>query len=304
MNPFFSIIIPTYNRASMIPKAIESVLQQTFVDWELIIIDDGSIDNTAEIVKTYTDSRIKYIWQENQERSVARNKGISIAKGRYICFLDSDDYYLKNHLNEFYNHINGKEQIAFFYSDLLFETESGEIEKHFHNEEFTNDLAFVLRTTIHSQQTCTHRSILEKHSFNKRFKVGEDIELWMRIFNEFPVFHIKTATVVVVQHDNRTIDKLNTNAYKSLIGLYDYIFSKPNPGSKIPVSYRRFLYSSVYFGIAKSFILNKKKWNAIYFLIKSVCKKPFVKYVKYRLYLIYKLVFTLHYCDIFIKEEN
>jgi len=93
MNPFFSIIIPTYNRASMIPKAIESVLQQTFVEWELIIIDDGSIDNTAEIVKTYTDSRIKYIWQENQERSVARNKGISIAKGRYICFLDSDNKY-------------------------------------------------------------------------------------------------------------------------------------------------------------------------------------------------------------------
>ena len=305
MNPVFSIIIPTFNRAHMLSKAIESVVNQVFLDWELIVVDDGSTDATKDCVQRFNDNRIVYHWQENQERSAARNKGIALSKGRYICFLDSDDYYLPSHLQEFYNFIIEKEYPeAFIYSNLLFETKSGEVKPHIHDEEFNGDLAFILRTTIHSQQTCLHHSILKHYSFNPKFKVGEDIELWMKIFNEYPVYHIKAQTIVVVHHDNRTIDRYNTSAYKSIIGLYNHIFSKPNPGSKIPASYRRFLYSSVYFGIAKSHILNKKKWQAVFYLIKAVIKKPFVTYVKYRLYLIFKLLFAHNYCEVFIKEQG
>ena len=86
----FSIIIPTYNRAAFLPKAIESVLAQTYTDWELIVVDDGSTDNTREVVAQYNDERIIYIYQENAERSAARNNGISQAKGDFICFMDSD----------------------------------------------------------------------------------------------------------------------------------------------------------------------------------------------------------------------
>lgn len=88
----FSVIIPTYNRASMLPKAIESVLAQTYPNWELIIVDDGSTDNTKELVANFIekDGRIKYIYQENAERSAARNNGIKNAKGEYICFLEQN----------------------------------------------------------------------------------------------------------------------------------------------------------------------------------------------------------------------
>ena len=96
--PFFSIIIPTYNRAHIIHRPIDSIIAQTFTDWELIIVDDGSTDHTQAIVDSYNDSRIKYIWQENQERSSARNHGIKLAKGEWICFQDSDDEYLPEHL--------------------------------------------------------------------------------------------------------------------------------------------------------------------------------------------------------------
>src|SRR5690554_3168461 len=93
--PLFSIVIPTFNRASYITKAIESVINQTINDWELIIIDDGSSDNTFEVIKPYLlDQRIKYQYQINQERSIARNNAVKISLGEYICFLDSDDYYL------------------------------------------------------------------------------------------------------------------------------------------------------------------------------------------------------------------
>src|ERR1035437_3389515 len=101
-NPVFSIILPTFNRAHMLSKAIESVLSQSFVNWELLIVDDGSTDNTALLVSNYTDVRIQYIYQQNQERSAARNNGIVKAKGQYICFLDSDDYFREDHLFRFY----------------------------------------------------------------------------------------------------------------------------------------------------------------------------------------------------------
>ena len=94
MLPKVSIIIPTYNRANLLPRAINSVLNQTFKDFELIIVDDGSTDNTRKVVKEFEekDSRIKYIWQENfGGPAKPTNTGLKISKGKYIAFLDSDN---------------------------------------------------------------------------------------------------------------------------------------------------------------------------------------------------------------------
>ena len=80
-NPFFSIIIPTYNRAHIIHRPIDSIIAQTFTDWELIIVDDGSIDDTKSIVDLYQDERIRYVRQENKKESAARNNGICLSNG-------------------------------------------------------------------------------------------------------------------------------------------------------------------------------------------------------------------------------
>jgi glycosyltransferase involved in cell wall biosynthesis len=99
LSPTFSIIIPTYNRASHLPTAIESVVAQSRADWELIIVDDGSKDNTKGAVLPYTnDPRIRYHYQKNKELNGARNTGARLAQGTYCCFLDDDDNYEANHL--------------------------------------------------------------------------------------------------------------------------------------------------------------------------------------------------------------
>jgi len=95
--PPVSVIIPTYNRASWLRGAIDSVLDQTFADFELIVVDDGSTDNTKEIVADYGD-KIRYFYQPNKGPSAARNTGIGQAKADLICFLDSDDRWIKNKL--------------------------------------------------------------------------------------------------------------------------------------------------------------------------------------------------------------
>jgi glycosyltransferase involved in cell wall biosynthesis len=96
----FSIIIPTFNRAQLLSRAIESVLAQDFSDWEMIVMDDGSSDNTGDVVRIFSDvdQRITYHFSKNQGAAAARNFGASFASGRYITFLDSDDEYLPGHL--------------------------------------------------------------------------------------------------------------------------------------------------------------------------------------------------------------
>ncbi len=91
MNPKVSVVIPTYNRADKVQMGIHSVLAQTFSDFEIVVVDDGSSDNTEEILKEAFGDRIRYFRQSNQGASIARNRGVAEARGEWIAFLDSDD---------------------------------------------------------------------------------------------------------------------------------------------------------------------------------------------------------------------
>ncbi|MDB9281516.1 glycosyltransferase family 2 protein [Halorubrum ezzemoulense] len=96
-----SVVIPTYNRADVLPRAIESVLNQTYSDFEIIVVDDGSTDNTEEVVTSYTDDRVEYIpFSGNEGANAARNEGIRQSNGKYISFLDSDDKLLPTYFEE------------------------------------------------------------------------------------------------------------------------------------------------------------------------------------------------------------
>lgn len=112
-----SVIMPVYNNETYVGKAIESVLNQTIKDLELIIVNDGSIDNTENIIKSYNDYRIRYYYQNNSGPGAARNYGMSLAKGEFIAFIDSDDMYKENKLQEQMNFLINNEKYSLVYCE-------------------------------------------------------------------------------------------------------------------------------------------------------------------------------------------
>ena len=119
--PFFSVIIPSYNRAVLIGKTIDSVLQQTFQDFEIIIIDNKSTDNTTEILRPYLrDERIRlHVQEQNYERSRSRNKGMELAAGQYLSFLDSDDILDANSLELAFQFVSSHSNTNIFYHHYM-----------------------------------------------------------------------------------------------------------------------------------------------------------------------------------------
>lgn len=112
--PTFSVVIPLYNRAAIIEQTLRSVLDQTFQDFEIVVIDDGSEDNPQPVISGLGDSRIRYVRQNNSGANVARNRGIDEAVGRYIAFLDSDDRFLPHHLESSLKCLSRAENIVSF----------------------------------------------------------------------------------------------------------------------------------------------------------------------------------------------
>lgn len=109
--PTISVIIPTYNHAGTLPRAIDSVLAQTFEDFELLVVDDGSTDDTAAVIADYEDDRVRYVPHEtNRGASVARNTGIDHARGEFVAFLDSDDEWLPTKLERQLDCLRGRSE--------------------------------------------------------------------------------------------------------------------------------------------------------------------------------------------------
>jgi glycosyltransferase involved in cell wall biosynthesis len=105
--PFFSVVIPVYNRAAILETALRSVFEQTFQDFEIVVVDDGSSDDPCKVVDRIADPRIRFVRQENRGGAAARNLGIDEARGRYIAFLDSDDVFLPHHLQAMHDLLDG-----------------------------------------------------------------------------------------------------------------------------------------------------------------------------------------------------
>ncbi len=221
----FSIIIPTYNRSGMIGKAIESVLAQTYSHWELIIIDDGSTDNTREIAKRYNDKRIKYYYQKNKGKSAARNKGIEMSKGDYLAFLDDDDYYLNDFLFSFYKKIKDNNfKKALYMCDVIEEEESGEKIYFSKNMKYIdNPPLFLWINSTNYLPFVTHRDAFQHNIFDIRFPLGQDFHLLIRIAMNMPLYYIPKILCVIYNHKNRSVVRAYKENYNEKINNLNFL---------------------------------------------------------------------------------
>ncbi len=197
-NPLVSVIIPTYNRSRILEEAIHSVLSQDFTDFELIVVDDGSTDNTGDILKAYQKSLI-VIWQSNRGVSAARNRGIATASGSLIAFLDSDDLWLPKKLSG---------QVAFFNSNpdaLICQTEEIWIRngvrvnpKKKHRKPsgmiFGPSLSLCL---VSPSAVMIRRTLFDDVGlFDEDLPACEDYDLWLRISCRYPIFLMDTPLII------------------------------------------------------------------------------------------------------------
>lgn len=292
--PYFSIIIPTYNRAYILSIAINSVLNQTFSDWELIVVDDGSIDNTKDLVLAYKDSRIHYIYQENAERSAARNNGINHAKGAYICFLDSDDYFLPERLKKIYDFIiENKNPISLIFSGIIYENKSLFTEREVDSSSLllNNVFDYLTSIIIATPQICVSATILEEFKFNPKFRFSEDLELCFRIAHKYPIIPQKNnLTIVQLEHEYRTVGYKNHNTSKEQIITWNHILDKNHSGKFISKKYKRWIKGQLFFNEAKYYMFKNMKYDAVLMILKSIVADFKSNQNKHRLYCLFNLL--------------
>lgn len=220
-----SIILPTYNRRAFIGQAIESVLAQSFQNFELIIVDDGSTDGTTDFVKPFLSDRVQYIYQENAGRSCARNTAINIAKGEYIAFLDSDDLYLPEKLELQVKYLDENPGVGMIYtSAYCIDADGRSIDFTYEANKSGNiykEVAFFKPVTITLPTVMVRRQVLHVvGKFDEAMSRFEDTDMWRRIAKLYEVHAIPTATCKLRTHQENSILGQNLSEIYEAISFY------------------------------------------------------------------------------------
>ena len=204
--PGVSVVIPAYNYGHYLSTAIESVLAQNYSAFEVIVVDDGSTDDTAEVVGRYTDPRVRYVFQENAGLSAARNKGIEVARLPFVAFLDADDQWLPEFLDEV------MKQFAVLDEHFgLVATGTGRMDEtgrrmgaprfiFDHGGEFT-PRDFVLRNRPLSSSIVARRKVFDDCGlFDTTLRSSEDRDMWIRITMKYGFWLIDRPMVLLRRH--------------------------------------------------------------------------------------------------------
>jgi glycosyltransferase involved in cell wall biosynthesis len=273
--PFFSVIIPIYNREAKIKKAIESILNQEFQDFEIIVIDDCSSDRSCEVVLSIPDERIRLIKNKsNVERCETRNKGIQLTKGKYVCFLDSDDYHLPNHLQLLYQKIQKhNEPKAFFFTNSWNETEGGiRSERTCPSIKGIDLYTYFLKYTVNPQRWAVERSLANEILFDTNVLICEDMDFSLRVVQaNYPIYQVNERTTVYVAASDSFTHGDPQKWEKELFYL-KRIFAKEN--LKLPKNETNRLLSMCYFHLARKNFTLQNNWKAIHHSIRSFLLFP------------------------------
>jgi len=204
--PAISIVVPLYNKALYISRAINSISKQTFGDYEIIVVDDGSVDNGGSIVENINNPKVRLIRQENAGVSAARNKGIETARSELIAFLDADDEWLPTHLDSIIK-LRDKYEAGIYATAYLIYAEEGWIEKPNYRRIPKPPWEGILPSyfkaaaygapPVWSSAACVPRTVFaDVGVFKVGQRLGEDVDMWGRIAMKYPVALSRTPGAV------------------------------------------------------------------------------------------------------------
>lgn len=198
-----SVVIPTYNRASLLPKAIESVLEQTVQPLEILIVDDHSTDNTREVVESFKNEKIKYMINSRRKgANGARNTGILQAKGDYIAFQDSDDIWMQTKLEKQSNHCKEHPEVDMVFCSLSIENLNRIVPKR---EVAAEEIRPLLErgNFISTQTIYMKREVAEENLFDEDLKRFQDWDFCIRISRKYLIHHLNEVLAIAdVQNDS------------------------------------------------------------------------------------------------------
>lgn len=275
MEPQVSIVTPTYNRGKFIEASVMSVLEQTVPDWELLIVDDGSTDNTLQILEPYLDDpRIRYFYQSNQGQSVARNVAIQHARANCIGFLDSDDIWFPNKLKQQLAIFESNPDVHIVHGDEVTIDEQGHEVSRKNMQRYSGRITPQLMadncvsiTTALVRREC----LLTMGSFDTRYGVADDYELWLRLSARY-TFHYEPGEVAGyrVMADQISTDKRRRFAANERI-IHDFLAAHP---SSLSDSERRIGLARFYARKARYFASAGDRWTALRAVCKAIYRMP------------------------------
>lgn len=210
----FSVIIPLYNKEQSISNTIQSVLDQTFQDFEIVVVNDGSTDKSVERVKEFKDSRIFIIDKLNGGVSSARNIGIEAANFEWIAFLDGDDFWETDYLFEMNSLINDFPDSILYGANYFVQNESARsVQSNILSENFRGIISNYYKTALNGLLYWTSSTIVNKNKlngvlFDERITLGEDLDFWIRLSEKGPTVYYNKP-LAVYNHDgpNRAMNK-------------------------------------------------------------------------------------------------
>lgn len=211
--PYFSLVIPTYNRAQLVVLTIESILKQEFTDFEIIVVDDGSKDDTEARIGAIKDPRLTYHRKANGERGAARNYGAKLSRGAYINFFDSDDLMYPNHLATAKKLIEEKNAPEFFHLGYDFKNPDGVLTRKVDQLDDSVRVKAMFDNFLSCNGVFVRKDIAIQFPFeeNRVLASAEDWELWIRLLSRYKLQYTNTITSTVVNHDQRSIRTIPTD---------------------------------------------------------------------------------------------
>lgn len=277
-----SVIIPTYNQPMLLCEAIDSVLNQTFNDLELIIVDDGSTDNTSDIIARYKkrSNKIRYFFQKNGGPSAARNAGIQLSNGEYVSFLDHDDILLPTKIEKQVDFLSTNKNFGMVFSNAYEFNREGVTKKYRLKNIDRRQMSgyilkyLIMRCFILSPSVMIRRTVLDDIGyFDTRFLFSQDWDYWLRVARKYEIGFLDEVLVGYRRHAGNITNNLELHI-KERHKVIDFAFDKkiiPDAISK----YVRLSHAFICYEYGEECLVRGNRTKARSEFVKSLIYNPF-----------------------------